>query len=344
MAAIADMSPGGRGRGEPGARHRRLHRREDERPRDGHRQHRDESRSYYLLGYVAREHPARRALPARSRSRCAGRASSCGPGGATTPPSTRRRRTRSRPRSRRTRRSSSASTRRRRIDQIPLRMTSYVLDDLGMGHSRVLLAADADISKVDFEESAGKLLGALDTLAVAARRENSEVFRNDQKVDLQRKPGPVASPSWYTIVREFELPPGTYQSKLVVRDTRTRRLGTVSLEFEVPPPGQLRLSSPILTDNVQVAARRDAERGAPRPAHVQREEAVLLPLRRVRRHHRPGHAHAARPRPARPAARRRLRGERVRRERDRADLARRRLAADADPGRRAARPATTSSS
>jgi VWFA-related protein len=138
------------------------------------------------------------------------------------------------------------------IDQIPLRMTSYVLDDLGMGHSRVLLAADADISKVDFEESAGKLLGALDTLAVAARRENSEVFRNDQKVDLQRKPGAVASPSWYTIVREFELPPGTYQSKLVVRDTRTRRLGTVSLEFEVPPPGQLRLSSPILTDNVQV--------------------------------------------------------------------------------------------
>lgn len=139
------------------------------------------------------------------------------------------------------------------IDEIPLRMTTYVLDDLGMEHTRVLVAADADISRVEFRETAGKLLGTLDTLSVAARRENSEVFRNDQKVELERKPGTVASPSWYTMVREFELPSGTYQAKLVVRDTNSRRLGTVSLEFEVPPPGQLRLSSPILTDTVQVA-------------------------------------------------------------------------------------------
>jgi VWFA-related protein len=139
------------------------------------------------------------------------------------------------------------------MDEIPLRMTTYVLDDLGMGHTRVLVAADADISKVEFRETGGKLLGALDTLAVAARRENSEVFRSDQKVDLERKPGPVASPSWYTIVREFELPSGTYQAKLVVRDVTTRRLGTVGLEFEVPPSDHLRLSSPILTDAVQLA-------------------------------------------------------------------------------------------
>jgi hypothetical protein len=139
------------------------------------------------------------------------------------------------------------------IDEIPLRMTTYVLEELGMEHTRVLLAADADISRVDFADSGGKLLGGLDTLAVMARRENSEVFRNDQKVELERKPGKITGPSWYTIVREFELPPGTYQSKLVVRDTTSRRLGTVGIEFEVPPPGTLRLSSPILTDTVQVA-------------------------------------------------------------------------------------------
>jgi VWFA-related protein len=138
------------------------------------------------------------------------------------------------------------------LDAIPLRMTTYVLEGTSLGRARVLVAADADISKVDFQETAGRLLGALDTLAVAARRENSEVFRADQKVDLERKPGPMPSPSWYTIVRELELPPGTYHAKVVVRDPASRRLGTVSLAFDVPPLDRLRLSSPILTDAIQV--------------------------------------------------------------------------------------------
>jgi VWFA-related protein len=139
------------------------------------------------------------------------------------------------------------------LDAIPLRMTTYVLDETTLGRARVLVAADADISKVEFTETEGRLLGALDTLALAARRENSEVFRSDQKVDLQRKPGAMASPSWYTLVRELELPPGSYQAKLVVRDPASRRLGTVSLGFDVPPLDRLRLSTPILTDTVQAA-------------------------------------------------------------------------------------------
>jgi VWFA-related protein len=137
------------------------------------------------------------------------------------------------------------------LDGIPLRMTAYVLEQTSLGRAKVLVAADADISRVEFTETAGRLLGTLDTLAVAARRETSDVFRNDQKVDLERKPGAVPSPSWYTIVREFELPSGRYQSKLVVRDATSRRLGTVSYEFEVPPLDALRISSPILTDTVQ---------------------------------------------------------------------------------------------
>ena len=138
------------------------------------------------------------------------------------------------------------------LDAVPLRMTTYVLEETSLGRARVLVAADADISKVQFTESEGRLLGSLDTLALAARRENSEVFRNDQKVDLERKPGPLASPSWYTIVRDLELPAGHYQAKLVVRDTASRRIGSVSLAFEVPRLDQLRVSSPILTDTVQV--------------------------------------------------------------------------------------------
>jgi VWFA-related protein len=139
------------------------------------------------------------------------------------------------------------------LDGIPLRMTSYVMEPTSLGRVKVLVATDADISKVDFKDTEGRLRGSLDTLAVAARRENSEVFRNDQKVDVERKPGPMSSPSWYTVVREFEVPSGSYHAKVVVRDPASRRLGTVSMSFEVPAADSLRLSTPVLTDTVQVS-------------------------------------------------------------------------------------------
>lgn len=137
------------------------------------------------------------------------------------------------------------------LDELPLRMTSYVLEDATLGRAHVLVAADVDISKVEFTEKEGRRLGVLDTLAVAARRDTAEFFRADQKVDIERKPGTLPSPSWYTIVREFELPPGRYQTKLLVRDPTSRRLGTVTFEFDVPPLDQLRVSTPILTDTLQ---------------------------------------------------------------------------------------------
>jgi len=121
------------------------------------------------------------------------------------------------------------------IDGIPLRLTAYVLESIAANRARVLVAGDADVSRVDFKDTSGKLLGSLDTVAVVARRENAEFFRNDQKVDLERKPGPAVAPSWYTMVRDFELPAGGYQAKLVVRDPLSRRVGTVTLLFDVPP-------------------------------------------------------------------------------------------------------------
>ncbi len=139
------------------------------------------------------------------------------------------------------------------LDAIPLRLTAYVLENVSNDHARVLVAVDADVSKVDFKEVEGKQLGSLDTLAVVARRETSEFYRKDQKVDLERRPGPASGPSWYTMVREFELPAGGFQTKLVVRDPASRRLGTVTLLFDVPALDSFRITSPILSDTAQVA-------------------------------------------------------------------------------------------
>ncbi len=49
-------------------------------------------------------------------------------------------------------------------------------------------------------------------------------------------------------MRDFELKSGDYQAKIVVRDTRTGRVGTVIHEFDVPPLDELRVSTPVLSD------------------------------------------------------------------------------------------------
>lgn len=138
------------------------------------------------------------------------------------------------------------------LDGIPLRMTAYVMQETGLGKARVLVAADADVSHLAFQEVEGKSTAVLDTLAVVAHRESGEFHRSDQRVDLQRRPGATPSgPAWYSMLREFDLGPGGYQARLVVRDAASGRIGSLAFEFEVPPLDQLRVSTPILTDTVQ---------------------------------------------------------------------------------------------
>jgi VWFA-related protein len=140
-------------------------------------------------------------------------------------------------------------------DDIGMRMTAYVLADGGPGLVRVLVVAEVDVSKVTFQPGAdGQSVGSVDLLLVTARRETGEFSRYDQKVDLARKPGAPAGPSWYSVQREFELSPGGYQTKLVVRDPVTRKLGSVAYEFEIPAAEGLRVSTPVLTDTLQQSA------------------------------------------------------------------------------------------
>ena len=138
------------------------------------------------------------------------------------------------------------------LDGIPLRMTAYVLEETSLGKARVLAAADADVARLAFQEAQGKSMATLDTLMVVAHRDSGEFQRSDQQVSLQRRPGALPrGPSWYSMVREFDLAPGGYQARLVVRDPASQRVGSLAFEFDVPPLDQLRISTPILTDTVQ---------------------------------------------------------------------------------------------
>ena len=154
-------------------------------------------------------------------------------------------------------------------DGVPLRMTSYVLDETLLGKASVLLAAEVDIANLGFEEKEGRSLDTVEFLMVVAHRESGEYFRYDQKVDMKLLPETRAklTRTWFPIVRDFELAPGGYQAKIVVRDKNSGRIGTVIHDFEVSDLSRLRISTPLLSDTLQQSSEAKA---APRPLVVAR--------------------------------------------------------------------------
>jgi VWFA-related protein len=141
------------------------------------------------------------------------------------------------------------------LADLPLRMTHYIGSEVMLGKARVDLVAEVDLGALELERRDDRYVGGVDFLLVAAHRESGEFFRYDQEVNLKLLPGTRDRMlrTWLPIERWFELGPGTYQAKIVVRDKRTGRVGTVTHRFEVPDLGGFRVSTPVLTD------RRDEE-------------------------------------------------------------------------------------
>jgi hypothetical protein len=136
------------------------------------------------------------------------------------------------------------------LDGVPLRMSTYALGPSADGREQVVIAADADVAKIAFAEGTGNAV--LDTLLVIAAQKGGGVERADRQVELQRRAqAPSEKPVWYSFVRDFTLPEGRYQAKLVVRDAATGKIGTVRSSFEVPSRDALHLSTPLLTDTLQ---------------------------------------------------------------------------------------------
>jgi VWFA-related protein len=154
------------------------------------------------------------------------------------------------------------------IDAIPLRMATYVFGPSPSGKVAVLVAADVDPAGVDFTEENGRFSATLDSYVVVAARDNSLSIPQEKEIALSLPPDVRAqlARSWLPVFRSFELGPGTYQARLLVRDRKSGRMGTVRREFEVPPAGHFRLSTPILTDSLQG----DPKAGAPRPVPLAR--------------------------------------------------------------------------
>jgi VWFA-related protein len=149
--------------------------------------------------------------------------------------------------------------------EIPLRMTSYVFNETLLGKASTLVATEIDLRPFAFEEQDGKFLDTVEFLLVVAHRETGEFFRYDQKVEMKLQPQTRQKMfrSWLPIVRDFELAPGGYQAKIVVRDKNSGRIGTVVHEFGVPDLSAFRVSTPVISDTLQASG--DEKKATPRP-------------------------------------------------------------------------------
>jgi hypothetical protein len=112
-----------------------------------------------------------------------------------------------------------------------------------------------DVRDLAFRESEGRLVDTLEFLLAVVRRDTGEYFRYDEKADLKLLPETRArlARTGYPILRDFELSPGAYRAKIVVREKASGAIGSVTHEFEVPALSEWRLSTPVLSDTLDRA-------------------------------------------------------------------------------------------
>ena len=142
----------------------------------------------------------------------------------------------------------------RDLADLPVRATALVFDQSGADAARVVIAADVDVNGFSFEpEENSRLGGAVEFAVAATHLATGRVYHFDQTVEMHLSPETRRrlGLTWYSMSRDFTLPSGAYQAKVAVRDRTSGLIGSVTHEFEVPPLGGFRVSSPILTDTLQ---------------------------------------------------------------------------------------------
>jgi hypothetical protein len=140
-------------------------------------------------------------------------------------------------------------------------MTSLVGGETMLGKATTVIVTDIDVSLFAFEEKEGRFTDTVEIVLVATHQESSEFWDRSETVELgvtAEARDRLASSPWYSLTRDFDLPPGTYQSKIAIRHKKSGRMGTVTHEFVVPPLSEWRVSSVLMTD----AVGRDKEQGA----------------------------------------------------------------------------------
>jgi hypothetical protein len=159
-------------------------------------------------------------------------------------------------------------------DAIPLRAMAYFLDDRPDGAVRTLIAVEADTRSLANLGGDAATRASVSLSIAATHRDTGQTVRAAELMQVDAA-GAQSWEGWLVLSRAFDLRPGVSQARVVVRDEFLGRMGALTLRFEVPAAGGLRVSTPLLTDRITAA-----RGGAPaRPALVaHREFAPVGPL------------------------------------------------------------------
>ena len=123
---------------------------------------------------------------------------------------------------------------------LPLRATMLYFEPNKKGEVATMLAAEV----VPPPGKAGERLFKL--VSEARARDGGAPIRDQFEGVPSVTPGlPIV------LSRQWHLPPGVWQVRLVVEDTSTGRIGTVVHTFEVPDAKAFRISTPILTAEIE---------------------------------------------------------------------------------------------
>jgi VWFA-related protein len=138
---------------------------------------------------------------------------------------------------------------------LPLRLASYVLGPAEGGKTLIVLAGTADGASVAWTPKDDRFTGGLETDFRVTPVAGGEPNDRERRValNLAAEEHAAALGAGLPLLGDFDLAPGRYVARLVVRDEGSGRLGSVFHEIEVPGPG-FRLSTPVLTDTVRADA------------------------------------------------------------------------------------------
>lgn len=137
------------------------------------------------------------------------------------------------------------------VADIPLRAMTFVMDPRPSGKTHVMVAVELNAGTLKYQPKGNGKAARVEVSVAAVERDSGKGFIHDDPLEITAATS--ETPGWRGLVREFELSSGVSQVRAVVRDATSGALGSVTQRFEVPVPGTLRFSSPILTDHVEPA-------------------------------------------------------------------------------------------
>jgi VWFA-related protein len=138
------------------------------------------------------------------------------------------------------------------LAEVPLRAITHVFGEAAPGRATVQLTVEADLDALAFAEQGETARDTLELLLLVVQHDTGEFTRFDQQFEMKLSPQSRAryEATWFPITRELDLAPGLHQAKIVARDRNSGRVGSLTLDFEVPDLTGLRVSSLALNDRL----------------------------------------------------------------------------------------------